>query len=186
MNRLACTIALAAVVAAVVPASLPAQDTDPINGTWKLNLAKSKFNRGPAPQSETRRYEVSGDDFKLTTDGISAEGKPIHFEIKAKIDGKAYPTPGLGSGLDSIAMTRVDAYTTKSVQKRAGKPAVYVTRKVGKDGKSMTLEFQGTDDKGRSLTTFSSTISSRESFDGRCTERTTVAVRGTDPLGESV
>jgi len=70
MNRLACTIALAAVVAAVLPASLPAQNTDPINGTWKLNLAKSKFNPGPAPQSETRRYEVSGDDFKLTTDGI--------------------------------------------------------------------------------------------------------------------
>jgi hypothetical protein len=48
MNRLACTIALTAVVAAMLPASLPAQNTDPINGTWKLNLAKSKFNPGPA------------------------------------------------------------------------------------------------------------------------------------------
>ena len=151
MNRLACMIALAAVVAAVLPVSIPAQNTDPINGTWKLNLAKSKFNPGPAPQSATRKYEVSGDDFKLTTDGISAEGKPIHFGIKAKIDGKDYPTPGLGSGFDSIAMTRVDAYTTKSVQKKAGKPVVYVTRKVARDGKSMTLEFQGTDDKGAKL-----------------------------------
>ena len=42
MNRLACTIALAAVVAAVLPASLPAQNTDPINGTWKLRVADTQ------------------------------------------------------------------------------------------------------------------------------------------------
>ena len=145
MNRLTCVLVLA-LIAAVLPASLPAQNTDPINGTWKLNLAKSKFNPGPAPQSMTRKYEVSGDNFKLIADGTNAEGKPIHFEIKAKIDGKDYPTPGIR--LDTIAVTRVDAYTTKGVQKKDGKPVIYITRKVAKDGKTMSLELQGTDEKG--------------------------------------
>jgi hypothetical protein len=34
---------------------LHAQDADdPILGTWKLNLSKSKYIPGPAPRSQTR------------------------------------------------------------------------------------------------------------------------------------
>ena len=34
--------------------------TDPIIGTWRLNVAKSKYDPGPAPMSETRIYEALG------------------------------------------------------------------------------------------------------------------------------
>lgn len=135
----------------MLSASLSAQGTDPGNGTWKLNVAKSKSDVGSLPQSETRKYEISGDNYKMTSDGTDTQGKPFHYEITAKIDGKDYPTPGLPSGLDTIAMTRVDAYTTKSVQKKAGKPNTYITRTVAKDGKSMTIEFRGTDAKGAKI-----------------------------------
>jgi hypothetical protein len=148
MNRLICAIVLAAATT-VLPARLPAQNVDPANGTWKLNLAKSKIKRVDVPQSETRKYEVSGDNVKLTTDVIDAQGKPIHWEISAKLDGKDYPITV--SGLDAIALTRVDAHTTKAVTKKAGKPVVFTTRTVAKDGKTMTIEFRGSDEIGEKI-----------------------------------
>ena len=44
-----------------------AQATDPRVGTWKLNVAKSKYNPGPAPQSQTLTIEPSGKGEKVTS-----------------------------------------------------------------------------------------------------------------------
>jgi len=40
-------------------ANLSAQASDPRIGTWKLNVAKSKYSPGPAPQSLTVKVEPS-------------------------------------------------------------------------------------------------------------------------------
>jgi hypothetical protein len=37
---------------AIVMAAGALLASDPIIGTWKMNMAKSKFSPGPAPQSE--------------------------------------------------------------------------------------------------------------------------------------
>jgi len=37
-----------------------AQSSDPVLGTWKLNLAKSKYNPGPPPKSNTTSIEALG------------------------------------------------------------------------------------------------------------------------------
>jgi len=37
-----------------------AQATDPRLGTWKLNVAKSKYEPGPAPKSLTVKIESAG------------------------------------------------------------------------------------------------------------------------------
>jgi hypothetical protein len=53
-------LALGVVLGASV-VSLSAQGPpDPRIGTWKLNLAKSKYSPGPAPQSLTVKVEPSG------------------------------------------------------------------------------------------------------------------------------
>ena len=54
--KFAYILALAAVVC--VPAF--AQD-NPLVGTWKLDVTKSKFDPGPAPKSLTRTVEAQGD-----------------------------------------------------------------------------------------------------------------------------
>ena len=41
-------------------------------GTWKLNLAKSKYSPGPAPKSGTLKAEAVGDNIKLSIDGTDA------------------------------------------------------------------------------------------------------------------
>jgi hypothetical protein len=46
-------------VAFCMTASLFAAD-DPFNGTWKLNVSKSKFAPAPGPQGRTRSLAVCG------------------------------------------------------------------------------------------------------------------------------
>lgn len=64
-----------------------------------------------------------------------------------KYDGKDYPITG-SPDYDTIAVTRIDAYTAKSVQKKDGKTVGTTIRKVSKDGKVMTLTSKGTSAKG--------------------------------------
>jgi hypothetical protein len=35
--------------------------SDPFVGTWKLDLAQSKYDPGPRPKSQTRTWETAGD-----------------------------------------------------------------------------------------------------------------------------
>jgi hypothetical protein len=124
-----------------------AAGADSIDGTWKLNVAKSKFNPGPAPQSQTRTYVETAQGVTLTFSGVAADGSPMSGGSTFKYDGKDYPITGLPN-YDAIALTRVDANTVKSTQKRAGKAVGTTTRTVSKDGKTMTLTSKGTSAKG--------------------------------------
>ena len=51
------------------------------NGTWKLNLAKSKCTQGPALKSLTLKFEATPAGTKLTADGVDADGKPMHERV---------------------------------------------------------------------------------------------------------
>jgi hypothetical protein len=124
-----------------------AQAADPLDGTWVLNVAKSKFNAGPAIKSQTRKYEVSGDEVKQTLDGIEASGKPTHSTFTAHYDGKDYPVSG-NPDADTISVKRTDKYSARSVLKRDGKPVLTTMRHVSKDGKTLTMAAKGTDAKG--------------------------------------
>ena len=55
--RFRCVTLILAMMA--VPAGLRAADA-PFVGTWKLNVAKSKYNPGPPPKSQTYQFEPSG------------------------------------------------------------------------------------------------------------------------------
>ena len=81
------TRALIFTVAAVTNISLSAQAVDPLAGTWELNLAKSKFTNIPAPKSETRTYEVTGQQEKMTAERINAEGQLAVSQFTANRDG---------------------------------------------------------------------------------------------------
>src|SRR5262245_61826519 len=63
-----------------------------LTGTWKWNVAKSKYSPGPAPQSNTIKFEAIDGGIKLLADGADAQGKKTHNEYTAKFDGKDYPT----------------------------------------------------------------------------------------------
>ncbi len=122
---------------------------DPFVGTWKLNVAKSKFTGMSAPKSETRTMVAQGNGLKITYDGIAADGSSISYSITSNLDGKDSPIGGTSPlGADSAAIKRVDANTITSVAKKAGK-TIYTTRTVvSKDGKVTTQTVKGTNGDG--------------------------------------
>jgi hypothetical protein len=134
----------------VLGVSLRAQTGDPQAGTWELNVAKSKFSPGPPPRSQTRTYEVTGQQVKSIQKGIDAEGKPTLVEFTANYDAKDYPYAG-SPDFDMIAIKRVDNFTASFTQKRGGKVALTGTRVISKDGKTMTITGKGTDAKGQPM-----------------------------------
>lgn len=121
--------------------------TDPSIGTWKLNLAKSKFSPGPPPQSQTLTEEAVGQGIKVTTKGTNAEGQPIDTQFTANFDGKDYPVTG-NPIWDTITLKRIDAYKVGYTLKKAGKVLSTGTRVVSKDGKTLTLTAKGVNAKG--------------------------------------
>jgi hypothetical protein len=120
-------------------------------GTWKLNLAKSTFNPGPAPKSQTLKIEAWGaDGVKYTADGVDAEGKPMHWEFQAQYDGKFVPFKG-NPDADMLAYKRIDASTVKSTTQRNGVPGLTSTVVVSADGKTRTLTQTGKNAKGQTV-----------------------------------
>ncbi len=140
----------------LIAAALPfasSQNMDPALGKWKLNLAKSKYDPGPAPKSETRTLEDRGDGvLHFTAEGVDGQGKRAFGQFAAKYDGKDYPLLSLGSQTaGSISLKRIDAYTIESVQKEDGKVTLRNHRTISKDGKTMTLTTQGTTAQGQKV-----------------------------------
>jgi hypothetical protein len=124
------------------------QAADPVIGTWKLDVAKSKFSPGPAPKSLTVKFEAAGKGVKLTTDGVGADGQPTHTEYTADYDGKDYPL--IGSPVaDTVSLKRMDASTSQRTDKKGGKVVQTLTRKMSKDGKSFTVTVKGTNAQGQ-------------------------------------
>jgi hypothetical protein len=145
---------VAAVALTVATMGVLAQ-TQPQIVTRKLNLAKSKFAPGaPFPKGETRTIELLGNGLvKNSTNGISSNGSRIAYSYMTSYDGKDSPISGVGFplGADTVAETRVDAYTTTSIAKKAGKVVMTTRSVVSKDGKVTTITTKGVTEKGQQI-----------------------------------
>jgi hypothetical protein len=126
------------------------------SGIWQLNLAKSTYNPGPAPKSQT--VDIQGT--KATVVGIGAGGDPVVI-VFADISGDGKPHPVTGSpAFDADTLTRVDAYTASVSRSKAGKVVQTGTGVVARDGKTVTVTISPTRVDERS-TTFKSMKSSK-------------------------
>ena len=143
---------LVLVAALSLVGSLSLAQTDLSVGTWKLNVAKSQFTGTPAPKSETRTLATQGDSYKVTYEGIAADGSRIAYSFTTNLDGKDSPISGSAPlGADTIATKRVDAYTITAVVKKAGKEVRTVVNAVSKDGKVTTQTAKGTSEQGQPI-----------------------------------
>ena len=141
------------VIACLAAASVAMFAADPSIGTWKLNVAKSKFaDASMAPKSATTKIEATADGgVKVTVDNVGSDGKPVHYTYTAKYDGKDYPVKG-DSNRDSISITKKDDYTHQITSKLAGKVTSTATVVYSKDGKTRTVTVSGTNAQGQSGT----------------------------------
>ena len=139
---MATSMASAAFSQAVAP------QNDPLIGTWQLNLSKSKYSPGPAPQGSTMHYEAAGEGFRDTVTGIDAQGRPTTSVFMMIYDGQFRPTTGV-TGYDASAFTRIDDYTILYVRTLRGRVVASGTRVMSRDGKSLTFTGIGLNANGQ-------------------------------------
>jgi len=136
----------AALVIALAAGSMLLAQSNPFVGTWKLNVASSKYDPGPAPQSQTRTWDASG---MVMVNGINAAGKPMSYGYPIKGDGVEYPTMGaVPNTADKITTKKIDANTYEANFTKAGKHVETATFKVSNGGKTLTIMAKGATDAG--------------------------------------
>lgn len=127
-----------------------AQD-DPQLGVWKLNVAKSKYNPGPAPKSGTTKIEAAGTATRVIVDQTLADGTSTHWEFTASYDGKDSPVTGNNPNADTVSRTRINATTVQTVNKKGGKVLTTQTSEVSADGKTRTVTTKGVNASGQQV-----------------------------------
>jgi hypothetical protein len=136
----------AALVIVLAAGSVLLAQNNPFVGTWKLNVASSKYDPGPAPQSQTRVWDAAG---MVMVNGINAAGKEMSYGYTIKDDGKEYSTIGaIPNTADKISSKKVDPNTYEAKFTKAGKQVETTTFKVSNGGKTLTIHAKGTTDAG--------------------------------------
>jgi hypothetical protein len=134
------------VMAAMAPSPLLAQ-SNPFVGTWKLNLAKSKFTSGTPPKEEMFTVQMVGDQDQVTVTGTAAVGSPI--SMKYEVPDKGGTGKVLTGGpYDAVSGKRIDENTYETSLMKGGKEISHHHLLVSKDGKTMTDTAKGTNAQG--------------------------------------
>ena len=120
---------------------------DAVVGTWKLNVAMSKFS-GAAPKSGTRVYTETPGGTVLEQKTVGADGKEMSMHVTIKYDGKDNVVTG-NPDADTVAGKAIDAHTTHFTLKKGGKVVGTVHRVVAADGKTLTVNNKGTHPDGK-------------------------------------
>jgi hypothetical protein len=150
-RRTLITTALACLaVVTTLPQSGFAQ-SNPLVGTWKLNLEKSKYSPDPAPKSSTRTTEAVGQSYKTTFEGISAEGTPTKVVFGPySYDGKPYPVTGTPT-YDAASYKQISNTTIDITLIKSGKNVQTATGVFSADGKTYTITNTGVTANGQQI-----------------------------------
>ena len=151
------TVVCVGLLAVLVFFSVTAMGADMLAGTWKLNVAKSKYSPGPAPQSNMIKFDSVEGGIRLVADGLDSQGKKTHNEYTAKFDGKDVPTKPMLDGkpnpnaADTVSYKKIDDYTYEATAKLKGKTLNVARHVISKDGKTRTVTTTGTNAQGQKL-----------------------------------
>ena len=130
---------------------------DMFSGTWKVNVAKSKYSPGPPPKSNTQVITAVDGGMKVVTDGVNNEGKKTHNEYTVKFDGKDYPEKPMldgkpnPNGADMISTKKIDDNTYEATTKQKGKVLAVTKNVISKDGKTRTATAAGKNGEGQTV-----------------------------------
>ncbi len=121
-------------------------------GTWKLNVAKSKYSPGPGPKSATTKIEEAGAGARVIVDQVQADGTVTHYEYTANYqDRKDNPVIGNNPDANTVVRTRSNPTTVRSINKMDGKVTTTNISVVSSDGKTRTVTTTGTNARGQTV-----------------------------------
>jgi hypothetical protein len=150
-TRFARTVALLAIGLFALAVLTTAQSKDPFVGSWRLNVAKSKYTPGPAPKSVSSTYEAAGKGYKVSVKNEPATGAVQQYSYTTNLDGMDSPVTGNNPNADMIAVKRIDSNTLELVSKKGGKVTTTQRNVVAADGKTRTVTTTGTDAQGQKV-----------------------------------
>ncbi len=131
---------------------------DPRVGTWKLNVAKSKFSpvfgafmrQAPTKEMVEVIREVGTDEYEVTITGTQTDGKPIAIKTTSPRQGGAVKIQqgDLPAGMTMVS-TKIDSHNGYLTFMLNGKQIFVGQSVVSKDGKRMTATIKGEDSQGK-------------------------------------
>jgi uncharacterized protein (DUF2147 family) len=124
----------------------PVFAADPILGTWKLNVAKSKFSPTAVLAAATRTYSEANGQYTLSQKLTSADGKEMSYQVHYR-EGKEEKQTTT-TFVDATLAKKIDANTWDFDLKKDGKVVGHVHRVVSADGKTLTVHNTGTQVNG--------------------------------------
>lgn len=127
-----------------------ASAADVYTGTWKLNVAKSKYSPGPAPKAVTVVFAEKGANLAITATGTDGAGKPISTKYTFPMKGGPIVyTEGAPASGATVTIKRPNANTIDSTSTLNGKEVGSASAVVAADGKSFTRTVKGTNAEGK-------------------------------------
>ena len=132
---------LSLIVLAAVFFASPAFAADPVVGTWKLNVAKSKFTAGAELTAGTRVYTEANGVYTLDQKLTGKDGKEKSNQAQYS-NGKDVKQAAAAAA-DTTFAKKVDANTWDFDLKKDGKVVGHVHRVVSADGKTLTVHNSG-------------------------------------------
>jgi hypothetical protein len=146
---ISCAGLLLLLVGIAATPSVKAAD-DPSTGTWKLNVAKSKFDPGPAPKGSTVTIKIENGTETYSSESTDAAGKTTNMSFSAKLDGTDSPMTGNPTG-DTISIKHPSPNKLVGSIKQGGKQTAAVTVVVSADGKTRTVTQTGKTADGKAF-----------------------------------
>ena len=126
---------------------------DVFTGTWKLNVAKSKFTPGMEPKAVSVVVVEKGTDLAVSVTGTDSAGKAISVKYTLPMKGGAVTyTEGAPASGPTVAAKRVNANTIDSTSSLNGKEVGSTHTTLNADGKSLTRVVKGIDANGKAFT----------------------------------
>ncbi len=124
---------------------------DPTAGTWKLNIAKSKFpptEQAPKEQTLVKR-ELGADEFEVIITGVNADGTDLSVKYTHPQQGGVIKSESAAPEGPMIVTTVVGPGNVYTTFLQNGKQVRVHHNLVSKDGKTMTQTARYMDDKGQ-------------------------------------
>ena len=113
--------------------------SDPLTGSWTLNLARTHYGPGVDRRTkETFTCEAAAPGVACQIQSLRADGRSLLGKFAAAYDGNVYPVVGIPD-LDHVSLRRVDDFTAEATFSLEGKPVFAYRSSKARDGRSLTI-----------------------------------------------
>ena len=138
---------MAALFASALLLTAQTDQNSPFTGTWKLNVAKSKFDPAPGPKSET----VTIAPGKVSVEEVTADDKTVNWSYSPSSPSSDTAVPI--EGLENATVTTKESGHTVEHTWKFGTGTETGHGVVSKNGKIMKYTLTGTNAQGQPVHT---------------------------------